>query len=92
MGNIFYKLLTNERKYNDLPLKVAQEKIKRKQLPPLNSYLEASNFGIHVALKNAIAMTLQRYPQERKSAKEVYEYLAKELSKYEENTRGTNSN
>ena len=92
MGNIFYKLLTNERKYNDLSLEEAQEKIKTNQLPPLSSYLETINLFIHVALKNAIAMTLQRYPQERKSAKEVYEYLAKELSKHEENTRGTNFN
>ena len=86
MGNIFYKLLTNERKYSYLNVEQAQYEIKKNALPPLSPMLETSVFPVHVALRNAIIMSLQRYPEKRKNAKEIYEYLAAELSKFKEKT------
>ncbi len=89
MGNIFYKLLTNERKYDDLSTLDAQELIKKNVMPPISPYLQISTFPIHVALKNAITMTLQRYPKRRKSAEDIYRYLEMENSKFQETLNGS---
>ena len=84
--NPYFKLLTNERKYNDLPTTIAQRMVLGTQLPPINPYLQNSDSVLHVALKSVIRMTLQRYAKNRKSAEEVYLFLAEQLMKDQEKT------
>ncbi len=79
MGNIFWKLLTNERKYDDISTFDAQRLIIRGQEPVLSQRIRNSSNKVDIALRNAIDMCLQRIPENRKSAEDVYLYLSKSL-------------
>ena len=84
MGNIFWKLLTNERKYDNLPTSEAQKLIIDGKEPELSQEILSSSHIVDTALKNAIKMCLQRRPENRKRAEEVHFYLSRALAEMDQ--------
>jgi hypothetical protein len=82
LGNIFFKFLTNERKYDDIRTSDAQEKIIRGDPVELPAFIQKSRHPVHIALTTAMEMCLQRNASDRSTAKEVYSYLLEALSNY----------
>jgi serine/threonine protein kinase len=76
LGNIFYKLIMNERKYDDLSTNEAAKLILKGHIPEVKV-----KHKVDLILKHAMVMCLQLDPVERSSASEVHFYLANELKK-----------
>jgi len=83
LGNIFFKLLTKERKYNDIDVSEAQKLIVAGDIPVLPGSLEESTDPVVLALKRAMHMCLILDPEERATAKQVADFLEDELKKLE---------
>lgn len=79
MGNIFWKLLTNERKYDNLSTAKAQRNIIMGKEPTLPNAILMSSHATDVALRKSIKMCLQRLIENRKSASEISMFLSRAL-------------
>lgn len=83
LGNIFYKFLMNERKYDssNLSHQEVRELIKSGDRPPIPDNLENSSNPFDIALLHAMDMCLKLEPSQRASSKEIYEYLSDQKKK-----------
>lgn len=83
LGNIFYKVLMNKLKYNDIDALKAEKLIVAGDIPVRPGHLEERTDPVILKLKRTMHMCLILDPEERATAKQVADFLEDELKKLE---------
>ena len=83
LGNIYFKLLTNNRKYDDISTREAHKLMLQGDDPPFPREVIESVDPVVVALREATEMCLQRDPEKRPTANQLFEFLNGRLIEFE---------
>ena len=81
LGNVFYTILADEIPFDDVGSKQAVKDIKNGIRAKIPSRLLTSEDPVDIALRTVVDRAWQQEPQDRPRARELADYLAKELEK-----------